>query len=196
MSLLFVIHTLPGVTFQHLPVFTALQPKKEMQGVYIKENSPKNKPTVVCSSITNLLYGVYIIQCCISLHVHEDEGLLSQVKTQVVHLWVIWKECVIPSNTNELLPRLCTYMQAGKALGSPSHMKHFILKTTLLKNFSFWKLCLHCYITNCLNTIKVFHDFISSQSKVREKIPCPLFKPLAGRYKSKDRHPGIQPCWK
>lgn len=71
MSLLFVIHTLPGVTFQHLPVFTALQPKKEMQGVYIKENSPKNKPTVVRSSITNLLYGVYIIQCCMCMKMKD-----------------------------------------------------------------------------------------------------------------------------
>lgn len=92
---------------------------------------------------------------------------------------------MIPSNTNELLPRLCTYMQAGKALGNPSHMKHFILKTTLLKNFSFWKLCLHCYITNCLNTIKVFHDFISSRSKDRGKFPVHFSNLLPGGIKVK-----------
>lgn len=157
-----------------------------MQGVYIKEKSPKNKPTVVRSSITNLLYGMYIIQCCISLHVHEDEGLLSQVKTQVVHLWVIRKECVIPSNTNELLPRLCTYMQAGNALGSPSHMKHFILKTT----FPPFGSCV--YIATSLIAwipLRFFMILFSSQSKDGGKFPVPFSNLLPGGIKVKT---GIQ----
>lgn len=164
-----------------------------MQGVYIKENSPKNKPTVVRSSITNLLYGVYIIQCCISLHVHEDEGLLSQVKTQVVHLWVIWKECVILSNTNELLPWLCTYMQAGKALGSPSHMKHFILKTT----FPPFGSCV--YIATSLIAwipLGFFMILFPTSLKIEEKFPVHFSNLLPGGIKVKIGIQPIQPCWK
>lgn len=156
-----------------------------MQGVYIKENSPKNKPTVVRSCITNLLYGMYIIQCCILLHVHEDEGLLSQVKTQVVHL----------SNTK----RMCDSIQHKWTSATTVHIhagrkrswKPFSHETLYLKNYisTFWKLCLHCYITNCLNTIKVFHDFISSQSKDGGKFPVHFSNLLPGGIKVKT---GIQ----